>query len=101
MTMNVGNLRKELKGVSDDTALYILYEGAVTPVDSMAITKKGALAIIHGKGKPRKHPKRFTNAEDGLIGGLNGMGETDAMIAELLGRTESSITKRKKLIGLS
>ena len=67
---------------------------------SIAIAATGTLAVIRGKGQPRKS-KHFTTTEDGLIGGLNAMGASDTMIAEVLERSESSIKQRKKLIGLN
>ena len=100
MTMTVGKLREQLNGVGEDTALYICFEGTLKPIESIAIAATGTLAVIRGKGQPRKS-KHFTTTEDGLIGGLNAMGASDTMISEVLERSESSIKQRKKLIGLS
>lgn len=99
MTMTVGELNEALNGVDDGTALYLLFEGNVQPVEGLTKAEKGPIAIIRGKGKPRKS-KRFTVTEDGLIGGLNAMGASDAMIAELFDRSESSIKQRRTKLGI-
>jgi len=100
MTMTVGTLRRQLNDLDDDTTLYILFEGSVSSVENVLVEENVALAIIKGKGKPRKS-KQFTIAEDGLIGALAAKGASDAVIARLLERSESSIKTRKKFLGLS
>ena len=99
MIMTVGKLKEQLNGVSEDTALYVLVDGAVTPLVSITIAEKGSLAFMRGKGKGHRS-RSYTSTEDGLIGGLNAMGISDARIAELLDRTERSVKQRMKRIGL-
>src|SRR5262245_16480320 len=99
MTMTVGKLREQLNSVDEDTDLYIMFKGEMSPVENVAIPPIGTVVIIRGSGQTPKSGA-FTPTEDGLIGGLEAMGATDEMIAELLQRSKSSIKSRKKRIGL-
>ena len=100
MSMTVGKLRRQLSDLKADTAVYILFEGNVAPVENILVEENVALAVIKGKGKPRKS-RPFTVTEDGLIGGLVEMGTPDTVIAKLFERSEGSIKTRKKLLMLS
>ena len=99
MITTAGELKKRLKNIPNETAMYLLFEGKTNPIESVIRADECSIAIIRGKGKPRK-TKQFTVTEDGLIGGLNRMGATDAMIGEVLDRSERQIKQRRKKIGL-
>ncbi len=95
MTVTAADLRKRLESVPDDTTLYLLLDGKINAVESFVKADECRIAIIRGKGRARRS-KQYTVTEDGLIGGLNAFGASDAMIAEILERSEASITRRRK-----
>ena len=97
--MTIGQLRADLANADSGAALYVLYDGSIVPVESVVTAKNGSIAVIRGWGRPRKS-KLFTVTEDGLIGGLNASGESDAGIGELLDRSEDSIKQRRRRLGI-
>jgi len=100
MALTVGELKKALKDIEDDTLLYLLVEGKIVSVDGVTRADEVTMAIIRGKGKTGSS-KRFSLTEDGVIGGLYTRGLSDAKIAEILGRPEKSVTQRRKRLGFT
>jgi len=98
MGMTAGKLRSQLEGLADDAAIMMLFEGDVIYAENFVVAPTGQFAIL--RGKDARHGKRFSVAEDGLIGGLTSMGVSDAAIADFVNRSPDSIKKRKKEIGL-
>ena len=100
MSLTVGELREALASVPDDATVTLIFEGVFRHAAGVTVAPNGGIAVIRSHGQRRPH-KRYSTAEDGLIGGLSAMGMPDEAIAELLDRSPDSIKRRKKSIGLS
>lgn len=100
MSLTVGELRDALEGMPDTATVHLIFNGVLRNAAGVTVEPKGGITVIrsHGQMKPYK---RYSVAEDGLIGGLNAMGMSDETIAELIDRTPESVKRRRKSIGLS
>jgi hypothetical protein len=88
------------RDVSDDAAVMLIFEGVLRHAVGVTVAPNGGIAVIRSHRQTRPH-KRYSEVEDGLIGGLSAMGMSDEAIAELLDRPPDSIKRRRKSIGLS
>jgi len=100
VSFKVRDLRNAIANAADDADVMLIHEGMLRPAVGIAVAPNGEVAVIRGLGNTR-HAKKFSIAEDGIVGGLTAKGMSDQSIAELLERTVDSVKRRKKSLGLS
>lgn len=98
--LSVGDLRKSIAELPDDAAVMVVYDGRMRHAAGVTISVQGSVAVLRSYINSR-NTRKYTTAEDGLIGGLAEIGMTDEQISTLLDRPLHSIQRRKKALKLT
>ena len=98
--MDANNLQEELRQVDPATEVILAANGALVPVTGVTYVADKSVLVIRGRSKDR-YNVRFTTQEDGVLGHLRGLGLSDDIIGEVLGRDPSSVKGRRKRLRLA
>ena len=96
--MTVGELVAALANVNPHHAVMIAVDGTFAPVIGVSGAVGVTFVVVRGQGKTQQS-KRFTIAEEGVIGHLAHIGVSDEEIGEVLGRPSESVKKKRKALG--
>jgi hypothetical protein len=96
--MTVREMAATLANVDPEHTVMIAVDGTFAPVVGVTAGSGASFVVIRGQGKMQQS-KRFTIAEEGVIGHLAHIGVSDEEIGEVLGRPSESVKRKRKALG--
>jgi hypothetical protein len=98
VSMSVGELRRALETMDQQANVMLVVNGAFVSVAGLASAPGASFVAIRGKGVLHRS-RRFSVAEEGVIGHLSKLGASDIDIGEVLGRSADHVKKKRIALG--